>query len=323
MPELTERRLFAWRTFDCDDADAPFCRQTVDHRCRDEFDIVRIPHPARLRRADDFFAGRADRDSEVDELTTALEASEAAREDAFLVIAELRIDAALVPALQARVRVLTGEKAALLDRIYDLEHPKPAPTPTGTLFGAAVGSNGSPAVLEASAGRPFGIRRTFWEASQVSSGVSTAAADIAAGRVPWISFKLPASWAAMASGSQDAWLRDLGTRLRALPGEVWVALHHEPENDGNIADWCAMQRHAAPMIRADNVKYSIIVTGWHQFFSTAATYKMAACWPGDDVGIDLIGIDPYNEYGVIKKDKAGNPLPINLKASELTNQKTY
>jgi hypothetical protein len=122
----------------------------------------------------------------------------------------------------------------------------------------------------------------------------------------------------MASGAQDSWFANLGTQLRALPKTTWVALHHEPENDGNIADWKALQRRAAPLIRAANVKFSIIVTGWHQFFSSAATYKMDACWPGDNTGIDIIGIDPYNEYGVTKSGGS-----INLNASELTNQRKY
>ena len=197
--------------------------------------------------------------------------------------------------------------------------PTPAPTSKLPLFGAAVGSNGSPAALEASAGRAFGIRRTYWSGSQVTSAINTAAADIAAGRVPWISFKLPASWSAMASGSQDAWLRDLGTRLRALNGEVWVALHHEPENDGDIEQWKAMQRRAAPLVDGGDadVKFTIVFTGWHQFFSTAATYKMATVWPGDNTGMEVIGIDPYNEYGVTKSGS------VNLKASEFDNQTKY
>ena len=123
----------------------------------------------------------------------------------------------------------------------------------------------------------------------------------------------------MASGSQDAWLRDLGTRLRALNGKVWVALHHEPENDGNIEEWKAMQRRAAPLVDGGDadVKFTIVFTGWHQFFSTSATYKMATVWPGDNTGVEVIGIDPYNEYGVTKSGS------INLRASEFDNQKKY
>ena len=123
----------------------------------------------------------------------------------------------------------------------------------------------------------------------------------------------------MASGSQDAWLRDLGTRLRALNGQVWVALHHEPENDGDIEEWKAMHRHAAPLVDGGDadVKFTIVFTGWHQFFSSAATYKMETVWPGDNTGIEVIGIDPYNEYGVTKSGS------VNLKASEFDNQTKY
>ena len=34
-----------------------------------------------------------------------------------------------------------------------------------------------------------------------------AEADLAAGRLPWISFKLPYSWPDMAAGKGDAWAR--------------------------------------------------------------------------------------------------------------------
>jgi len=81
----------------------------------------------------------------------------------------------------------------------------------------------------------------------------------------------------------------------------------------------AMQRHAAPLVDGGDadVKFTIVFTGWHQFFSTSAAYKMATVWPGDNTGVEVIGIDPYNEYGVTRSTS------INLKTSEFDNQKKY
>jgi len=146
-------------------------------------------------------------------------------------------------------------------------------------------------------GHQLGIRRTYWGGSQVSSAVSTAKADLAKHRIPWISFKLPYSWSEMAAGKGDAWATDLATKLSQLNGPVWLAFHHEPEGDGDITQWTAMQAHLAPLVRAKapNVAYSIILTGWHEFFGDAQ-YKLDNIMP-KNTKIDMLGIDVYNRYG--------------------------
>ncbi len=197
--------------------------------------------------------------------------------------------------------------------------PAPGPTPTaglplsngctysarglpscGTYLGAAHGSNTDPAVLEAATGGRLGIRRTYWTASQVSSAVSVARNDLAHGRLPWISFKLPYAWADMATGAGDAWARDIATRLSALPGPVWVAFHHEPEGDGDITTWRTIQERLAPIVRATapNVGYTVILTGWNELYGSSS-YSLDNIWPRN-VKIDVAGFDIYNQYGVVK-----------------------
>jgi hypothetical protein len=169
----------------------------------------------------------------------------------------------------------------------------------GALFGAAVGSNTDPAAFETSIGQRLGVRRTYWSGSQVNSAVNTARTDLINGRLPWISFKLPYSWARMAAGDGDAWARDLATKLAELPGPVWVAFHHEPEGDGVIKDWTAMQRRLGPIVRGagPNVGFSIILTGWHQLYGDSQ-YSLASLWPATTV--DVAGFDVYNVYGMVK-----------------------
>jgi hypothetical protein len=167
------------------------------------------------------------------------------------------------------------------------------------LFGAAVGSNTDPANFEKSIGQRLGVRRTFWTGSQVNSAVTTARTDLSNGRLPWLSFKVPYSWGQMAAGDGDAWARDLATKLAQLPGPVWVAFHHEPEGDGVIKDWTAMQRRLGPIVRdtAPNVGFSIILTGWHQLYGDSQ-YSLASLWPATTV--DVAGFDVYNAYGMVK-----------------------
>jgi hypothetical protein len=167
---------------------------------------------------------------------------------------------------------------------------------SGALFGAAVGSNSDPARFEAQIGQRLGVRRTFWGADQVDQAVAVARQDLAQGRLPWISFKLPYSWGKMTAGVGDAWTLDLTAKLAQLPGPVWVAFHHEPEGDGRLQDWTAMQERLGPMVRqgAPNVGFTVILTGWHQLFGPDK-HSLDSIWP--DTKVDVAGFDIYNKYG--------------------------
>jgi hypothetical protein len=173
------------------------------------------------------------------------------------------------------------------------------------LFGAASGnSSQDPLPQEGVFGGRLGIHRTYWAGNQQSSAVSRAAMDLQAGRLPWVSFKGPGlSWAQMASGAGDAWARDLAAKLGSLPGPVWVAVHHEPENDsGDLQDWKRMQQRLSPIFRAyPNIAFTVILMGYHQFIAPTIDPKlsMQALYPGPGL-VDVVGFDPYNWYGTVR-----------------------
>ena len=149
----------------------------------------------------------------------------------------------------------------------------------GAYLGQAYGSNTDPTSLEADLGRRLGLRRTYFRADQVDSAVRIATTDLAAGRLPWVSFKLPHSWSDMTAGAGDAWVKSLSPRFGRLDGPVWLAFHHEPEGDGPIADWRRMQERLAPLVRAEeNLAFTVIVTGWNQLYGDP-TYSLDAIWP--------------------------------------------
>jgi hypothetical protein len=180
-------------------------------------------------------------------------------------------------------------------------------------MGAAVGGNDDPTSFESQVGGTMGVRRTFFQANQVDGAVRAAQADAAAGRVSWISFKLPYSWSEMAAGKGDAWARDLVSRLDAVDGTIWLAFHHEPENDGPIGDWIAMQRRLAPIVHqgSPDIAFSVILTGWNQFYGPTE-FRMENIWPGDGL-VDVLGFDIYNEYGAVKN---GSMITKNLDLSK-------
>ena len=170
----------------------------------------------------------------------------------------------------------------------------------GTLLGASFGGNDDPTEWERSMGHRLGVRRTYWGPEDVDEAVRTASEDLRSQRIPWMSFKLPYSWEQMRDGAGDEWVRSLAERLAGLDGPVWLALHHEPEGDGDIVAWREMQERLAPIVRrtAPNVAYSIILTGWNQLFGKRE-YALDALWPRH-TEIDLLGFDVYNKYGVQK-----------------------
>lgn len=169
----------------------------------------------------------------------------------------------------------------------------------GVLAGAAYGGNADPLAWERSMGHRLGVRRTYWTGEKVPDAVAVAKDDLARQRLPWLSFKLPHSWEEMAAGRGDTWARELARQLSLLGGPVWVAFHHEPEGDGDIRAWTAMQERLAPIIRetAPNVAYSVILTGWHQV-QGQQDFSLNSIWP--DTRIDIAGFDVYNKTGMMR-----------------------
>jgi hypothetical protein len=162
-------------------------------------------------------------------------------------------------------------------------------------------------------GRNLGVRRTYYQSSGVDAAVKTARDDVANDRIPWVSFKVPYTWAEMAAGKGDAWALGVAQKLKTVNGPVWVAFHHEPEHDQPaIADWTAMQARLAPIVRneAPNVAYTVIVTGWtvtHQ-----AEYALDNIMP-NGAPIDLLGLDKYDSQGTFTNGKEGL-LPTDMNA---------
>ncbi len=171
-------------------------------------------------------------------------------------------------------------------------------------LGASVAGGTTIQAREKQFGQALGLHRTYYSGAQIDSAVRTATADVAAGRLPWISFKAPQSWTAMASGAGDAWATQLADGLKKVPGPVWLAIHHEPEKDGDLSQWTAMQRRIAPIIhaRTNNVAYTVIYSGWNTFGN--GTHTLASKWPGD-AHVDVTAIDAYSAYGINRGNGVG------------------
>lgn len=167
------------------------------------------------------------------------------------------------------------------------------------LLGAAYGGNQDPSDWERRMQQQLGVRRTYYGPDEVEAAVAVARQDLVVGRIPWISFKTPYPWDEMADGAGDEWIADLTRRLALIDGPVWLAIHHEPENDGAIEDWTAMQERLAPIVRsgAPNVAYTVILTGYQQVYGDEE-FALENLWP--ETEIDLVGFDVYERFGTTR-----------------------
>jgi len=145
---------------------------------------------------------------------------------------------------------------------------------------------------------PIDSRRVFDDLSTPDFAIRTAASEVAAGRLPILSFKVPNDdWAGVAAGVYDAQLRSVTSRLAAIGGEVFVTLHHEPQGDGTPANYSAMLTHAFPIIGApDNIEVGPIVNGyWFTGMRAGLTDAQLAQWmPSSVLRVsDVVAADCY------------------------------
>jgi beta-mannanase len=194
--------------------------------------------------------------------------------------------------------------------------PSPSPGPgkslssllvpgSGALWGVAASPYGGMsyagalADLEAKTGRKFDIAHRYHHFGQ-SFPDATERTWAAQGRILLLNWKPDRSWAAVAAGGADAQIDATAQRIRALGHKVFLAFHHEPENDvggsfGSASDYARAYRHVHGRFAALGVTNVVwvwnvmgFVNGWGSLYPTL--------YPGDAY-VDWIAYDPYNWAG--------------------------
>jgi beta-mannanase len=165
---------------------------------------------------------------------------------------------------------------------------------SGALWGTSKFDKG----WEAQMGRRFDIVHVYkqWAQSFPNDEERALAAE---GRLLLINWKSPGSWPAVANGSQDAQITATANRLKAFGRKVFLAFHHEPENDvgaaGQPADYARAFRRVVDgfnRVGADNVLFVWNMMG----FVGGHGDIYPTLYPGDQY-VDWIAYDPYNWYG--------------------------
>jgi beta-mannanase len=184
---------------------------------------------------------------------------------------------------------------------------RPAPEPPGRAglsrvmaphSGALWGTSKFTREWEAQMGRKFDIVHFYHQWSQ-NFPTAEERALAAEGRILLLNWKSPGSWPAVANGSQDAQIAETAGRLKALGSKVFLAFHHEPENDvgaaGQPADYARAFRRVVDGFRragAGNVLFVWNMMGYVGGYGSI----YPTLYPGDDY-VDWIAYDPYNWYG--------------------------
>ena len=167
---------------------------------------------------------------------------------------------------------------------------------------------GDPSAREAQFGAKVECYRSYMGPTQAQAGIDRAKRDLDAGRLPIISWKVPNnSWPDVASGKQDAWVKQIMDGLGALAKPVWMCLHHEPTDDatggkgtnsGTAADYKAMYRHVYPMKPANVALVPILQSGPFDNVGGQDYQGLKLTDWIDPAAADIIGYDIYNHWHI-------------------------
>jgi hypothetical protein len=191
----------------------------------------------------------------------------------------------------------------------------PVAVPTsGAYFGASALRPGETRMAgiertESQIGRMLAIDHQFYRWNQAIP-TSQEAADISAGRIPFVSWMAKrtdgtaVSWTSINSGAEDAWIASRADAVKAFGKPLFMVFHPEPYNEslegwGSPADFVAAWRHVISIFRnrgVDNVSWVQVMTSWDY----QVTGRMDQWYVGDD-WTDWLAADPYNFFTRDKK----------------------
>ena len=159
--------------------------------------------------------------------------------------------------------------------------------------------------VESQIGRTFAIDHQYykWDSPFPTSEQTW---TVAQGRIPFLNWKpqrtngSSVSWASIASGAEDAAIIARADAIKAFGYPMYLAFHHEPEDDlatfGTPADYAAAFRHIVTVFRArgvTNVAFVWTMMSWS--FNPNSGKNVDSYYPGDAY-VDAIGSDGYDWY---------------------------
>jgi len=189
----------------------------------------------------------------------------------------------------------------------------PGEPPVGKVYVGVREETGDNVVTryETPAGAVLGVHRVFFQTSQSDATMAAACeTELAAGRLPWISFKTPQPWSTITQGYLE---NRIGVIADITSGPVWLSVWHEPEDNVNasnpIVDWLTLQEltgAALGVLAPHNIAFAPVLQGWTWHPSSG---RDADDWWTPDAGWDFFGVDPYySQEGPLYDYPGWNPM---------------
>ncbi|HSS67651.1 MAG TPA: twin-arginine translocation signal domain-containing protein [Nocardioidaceae bacterium] len=148
--------------------------------------------------------------------------------------------------------------------------------------------------FEAHLGSQLSCYRSFFLGSDVGRLHQRVVGDLAAGRMPIASIKPPGPWAATARNRP--WIDSLVGPLSDVGAQVFLCVHHEPENDaanyGTPADYIAMQD--AVLAAASTTPNVVVVPILGSWSFDERSKRRPSEWNVRSAGV--YGLDIYNPW---------------------------
>jgi hypothetical protein len=181
------------------------------------------------------------------------------------------------------------------DLPIDLAHQEAA---LSELVGAAPGN-----------GFAFDLVRTYQAGSTGAAEAVAARLESAAsaGRIAYLSWKVDVgegAWARVAAGEFDPVVVDVAEVVASSGRRVFLSLHHEPENDGDVGtpeEYVAMWRHVHDLVEATLAASAgsgrvVWVMNYMGHVDGAALDTVDRYYPGEAY-VDWLAYNPYNWAG--------------------------
>jgi hypothetical protein len=159
--------------------------------------------------------------------------------------------------------------------------------------------------LESEIGRKLAIDHQYYRWDEAIP-TSQQEWDASTGRLPFVNWSAErrdgsaVMWSAIADGSQDDWIVERADAFKDYGFPIYLAFHHEPENDvgrlGTPEEYAAAFRHIVTVFRSrgvTNVAFVWTMMSWT--FDTRSGRDAETYYPGDAY-VDFIGVDGFNSY---------------------------
>jgi hypothetical protein len=168
-------------------------------------------------------------------------------------------------------------------------------------YGASLPFHRSLSSWEARLGSTLSVNRSYFvpDRNETAQLLQQCGDDLAHGRLPHVSTKVPGTWRDVGTGDDDDWLTGILGPLGRHGGPVLLTVHHEPENDAGAAgmaaaDYVGMQQRAIELAARLAPEVTIVPVLQQWTFAPVRHDANPTAWLVPEAAV--FGLDLYNPW---------------------------